>query len=225
MSNRLLAALFLLACASAFGHERHSQPAAGSSPAALDAPAVQAPRAPRGELEVFMSHLKQPEYLHVVVNPLPIYAMALGAVLLLAGLLRPIQGVREAGLALIVLAGASTLPTVLLGQRAYDRLYMQVDLEAQRWLDVHMSRAERLQWLFYATAGTGALALLATRRGRPAAGRLAQAALAGSAVCAAAAGWIAHAGGQVRHPEFRLGPPAHDAESMKERHRPSETPN
>jgi len=60
--------------------------------------------------------------------------------------------------------------------------------------------------VFYASGALAAVALVLSRLGRPAALRAAQASLCAAVFSAALAGWIIHAGGQVRHPEFRLGP-------------------
>ncbi len=225
----LSAALMAAVSVGVSAHEGHTKPAGGKGMAGMegmatpmDDPAVQPPRAAQGELKVMWSHLKQPEYIHVIINVMPLVGMGLGAGLLLAGLWLESDGMREAGLALIVLAGVITFPTVKFGQHAYDRLYEQIPLEAQQWLDVHMSRAERLQWFFYLTGALAAWALVSSRKKKPAAVRQAQATLAAAGLCAALAGWISHAGGQVRHSEFRLGPPLHNAKPMKEPHRHTE---
>lgn len=222
----LAAALLATGCIGAAAHEGH-QKSSGGQPQApmsmpMDEPAVQPPRPAQSELKVLMSHFKQPEYIHVIINVLPLVGMGLGAALLLAGLRLESEGMREAGLALVVLAGFITFPTVKFGQHAYDRLYEQIPLEAQQWLDVHMSRAERLQWFFYLTGALAAWALASSRKKKPSALRQAQASLAAAGLCAALAAWISHAGGQVRHPEFRLGPPMNNAKPMKEAHRPTE---
>jgi hypothetical protein len=188
------------------GHH-HEQPASG--PDQLQAPPMRAPV--QSELRLFLHHLTQPEYIHVLINPLPLFGMALGAALLAFGLRFENSGLRLGGLALIVLAGLMTYPTVKFGQHAYDRVYETIPLEAQQWLDVHMARAERFQYLFYLTALLGAWALASEKRRMPSAHRQATATLVGAALCAAVAAWISHAGGQVRHEEFREGPPAHNA--------------
>ena len=221
----LSAALLAAACLAASAHEGHVHPANGQkAPMAmpLDQSELQAPRPAQSEFKLFFHHLAQPEYLHVVINPLPLIGMGLGAALLLAGLWLKSEGIVEAGLALVILAGVITFPTIKFGQHAYDRLYEQIPMEAQQWLDVHMSRAENLQWLFYLTGALAAWALASSRRKMPSAQRQAWAALAAAGLCAALAGWISHAGGQVRHSEFRLGPPAHNAKPMKEGHRHTE---
>lgn len=227
----LIIGLLLAACGLSLAHERHGQkggaeapktPAHGEKAAALDDQSVAPPRPAQSELKVFLSHFNKSDYIHVLINPLPIYGMLLGAALLLAGLRLQSDGMRESGLALIVLAGVITFPTVQLGQRAYDRLYERIALEGQQWLDVHMSRAENLQWFFYLTAVLAGWALVSSRKKKPSALRQAQISLAAAGFCAALAGWIAHAGGQVRHEEFRLGPPARNAQPMTHHERPTE---
>lgn len=220
----LAAAIVLAFAAPVLAHEGMQQQkgAEDGMTMQMDDPSVQPPRPPVSELKVLVSHFKQPEYLHVIVNTLPLLGMGLGAMLLMGGLWLKSDGIIEAGLALVVLAAIATLPTILLGQRAYDRLYNQIPMEGQQWLDVHMGRAEKLQWLFYLTGGLAAWALASSRRKKPSATRQAQASLAAAGLCAALAGWISHAGGQVTHSEFRLGPPMSKAKPMQESHRPTE---
>ena len=206
------------------GHEHASGDAGrGQMPGMnmpLDQPAVQPPRPPQSELTVLAHHLTQPEYLHVVLNPLPPVGMGLGAAFLILGLWLGSDGIREAGLLLVALGGAIVFPVLKLGQHAYDRIYENIPLEAQQWLDVHMHRAESTQWLFYLTAALALWAFIGSRKENPAAARQAQAALIATILCAAVAGWISHAGGQVRHSEFRMGPPVHNAKPMQESSRP-----
>ncbi len=224
----LLSCVFLAsACLGVWAHEGHTKPAGEKGMAGMEAmaksmdePSVQPSRPAQNELKVMMSHLKQPEYIHVIINVMPLVGMGLGAALLLVGLRLESEGMREAGLALVVLAGVITFPTVQFGQHAYDRLYEQIPMEAQQWLDVHMTRAERLQWFFYLTGGLAAWALVSSRKKKPAAVRQAQASLIAAGLCASLAAWISHAGGQVRHSEFRLGPPMSNARPMKESHSP-----
>jgi hypothetical protein len=225
----LSAALLAAACLRALAHEGHAHSAEGQGQPGmegmampLDAAAVQPPRPPQSEWKVMWSHLKQPEYIHVVINAMPLAGMGLGAGLILAGLWLESDGMREGGLALVVLAGAITFPTIKFGQHAYDRLYDRIPLEAQQWLDVHMSRAERLQWFFYLTGALAAWALASSRMKKPSAVRQARAALVAAGLCAVLAGWISHAGGQVRHSEFRMGPPMHNAKPMLESRRQTE---
>ncbi len=227
--NKIIALSLTLVAAACLGvsaHEGHTHPAGGQGKAGMegmpmDDAAVQPSRPAQSEWKVMAHHFQQPEYIHVIINVMPLVGMGLGAGLIFAGLRLESEGMREAGLALVVLAGVITFPTIKFGQHAYDRLYEQIPLEAQQWLDVHMSRAERLQWYFYLTGALAAWALASSRKKKPSAVRQAQATLLAAGICAALAGCISHAGGQVRHSEFRMGPPMHNAKPMMESHRQS----
>lgn len=221
----LAVALGMALAAPAAAHEGPMKPAGGEEKAPMAMPmddaAVQPPRPSVRESAVLRMHLTQPEYLHVLIHPFPILGMALAAPLLLFALAVRSRGAKEAGLVLIMLASLGALATVKLGQKAYDRVYNGIELESQQWADVHMERAENAQWAFYLTGLLAALALAASRR-KPAWDKPATlGALSGALLCSALGGWIAHAGGQVRHSEFRLGPPVHDAKPMQGSHGPT----
>jgi hypothetical protein len=157
------------------------------------------------DLHLFLQHLKQPEYLHILLNPLPVYGMAAGALILLAALVMR----KEPSGALLWLAfmGAVTWFVFRYGHGGYDRVFAMSNADAQQWLDVHMHRAETWEWLFFST-GLAAFGALLTGKRLPAVSRrLSFLALALALASAALGGWIAQAGGQVRHSEFREGPP------------------
>lgn len=188
----------------AFAHEGHQhKKAAAPAPIAKVEPAA----APVEELTILRHHLRQPEYWHVLINSIPPLAMAAGAVLLLAALLHSAELAARGGLALIALGGAAFLPTLLLGQKAYDRLFDGLPPDAKLWADVHMARAEKTQVLFYLAGVVAAAGFVQAHRKKSSAKPLRLAALALAVCCAATAVWIAHAGGQISHPEFREGPP------------------
>lgn len=140
--------------------------------------------------------------------------MALAAPLLLFGLAARSRGAKEAGLVLILLTSLVTLATGKVGQRTYDRVYNRIELESRQWLDVHMERAEGAQGAFYLTGLIAAFSLVMSRRNIEWERRAAGGALSGALLCSALGGWIAHAGGQVRHSEFRMGPPDRNARPM-----------
>ena len=156
---------------------------------------------------MFLDHLSRPEYLHVLINPLPGAGMALGGVLLLIGLSRPKSATAEVGLGVVLAAGAIAFPTIKLGQRAYDRMFDTLAPDAQQWFGVHMARAERFQLAFYLAAAVAGWALVQSRRRSADARAWTVASLSFALACAALTGWIGHAGGQIRHDEFREGPP------------------
>ncbi len=153
-----------------------------------------------------MMGIVQPEYIHVLLNPFPVYGMAAGLFFLIVSLWRKKES--TPALAWLILMSLATGATIYYGERGYDRLFPALDPEAQRWLDLHMERAEDFILIFY-TVGAAALASWLAKRKWP---RLALAlewltvALALTSVCFGA--WIGRAGGQIRHSEFRQGSPA-----------------
>ena len=159
------------------------------------------------ELSLFLSHLKQPEYVHVLFNPLPLYGMALSALFLIYGLIRKDSGVQSAALLMIALVAVFTWIAIEYGEEGYDRVYSMSNADAQLWLKAHAARAGRFEFVFYVTGILAIGAFIAKKKNHPKAGPLVVTALALALLCAGAASWISHAGGQVRHSEFREGPP------------------
>ena len=198
-----LGALLSVPAAAHEGHHGHEM--ADGMPS-MTTPTQAAPHAAVGELALLRMHMMEPEYLHVLIHPFPILGMAIGGALLLFALIVKSRGARAAGLTLIVLASLGAFATVKIGQKAYDRVYDGLEGESQQWLDVHMERAENSQWAFYLT-GLLALVLVVAGRGKVWERGVTLTTLFGALLCSALGGWIAHAGGQVRHAEFRLGPP------------------
>ncbi len=92
------------------------------------------------------------------------------------------------------------------------------DVDGGKWLDEHMRRAEKFEWAFYFTALLAAAAIAAPFKWKKSALPLAVATLVLAAGSVALAGWISHAGGQVRHREFRDGPPPNVEEDAHEHH-------
>src|SRR6266699_3908070 len=62
-------------------------------------------------MNIFLQHLNSPEYMHVLLNPVPVYGLAIGVVgLLLAVIARNRTGIVIA-LGLVFLSGLSAWPT------------------------------------------------------------------------------------------------------------------
>lgn len=153
------------------------------------------------------------EYLHVLLNPLPVYGLAMGVLVLAVGLLARSKSARNIGLVVIVLCSASAWPVLIFGQHGYNHLYPQLDTESQQWLNVHMQRAERFIYVFYATALLGAVALATQKKWLKTNHALTWLTLIAAAASLGIGGWISRAGGEVSHSEFRneeIPPPETD---------------
>jgi hypothetical protein len=156
---------------------------------------------------MLLEHLHQPEYVHVLLNPLPVYGAATTLFVLVAALVARSRSAQMIGLLVLSLLGPATWVAVEYGEKAYDRVYSMSNADAQAWLDVHKKRAENSQYVFYLMALTALVALIAHRRPHKSAKPLTWLALALALISVNLAAWISQAGGQVRHSEFREGPP------------------
>jgi uncharacterized membrane protein len=158
-------------------------------------------------MNILRQHLSDPEYLHILINPLPVYGLAVGMLALGLALILRHQRVSIAALVLVFITALSAWPTYHYGEAGYDRVKAMSDPAGEQWLDEHMARGEKLIWAFYVLAGVSAVGV----------GTVAKWPRASIAVCAATfvlasatlavGGYISYAGGHVRHKEFRYEPP------------------
>ena len=153
----------------------------------------------------------KPEYIHTLINPIPVYGLALSAASLALALIARNKAAQVISLVLLVLCAASAWPVLYYGQHGYNHLASQLDDESKQWLDVHMDRAERFIYAFYATALLGIAALVSFKKFPRAAKPLSIVTLLASLAVLAIGGWISRAGGQVSHSEFREGSPPTNA--------------
>ena len=94
-------------------------------------------------LEGFLKGLEQPEYIHVFINPLPVFGLAMGSAGLIVGLALQSREARTVALALILIAAASAWPVFHYGQQGYDRVKGMADSEGEKWLGEHREGGER----------------------------------------------------------------------------------
>jgi hypothetical protein len=155
----------------------------------------------------FLAALRQPEYVHVLLHPLPIYGLAAGVFSLLVALITRSRSGQAIALLLILLTAAFAWPVAHYGHAAYDRVYSLSNNEAQPWLNWHEYLADRIVWVYYATSAFAAAALIGLWR-FPRLHRLALVLTTIAAVLALGLGGVlAFVGGKIRHAEFRHGPP------------------
>ena len=101
-----------------------------------------------------------PEYIHILINPLPTYGVAIGIGVLVVGLLSRSITMRNVGLVIILLSTGVVWAVVHYGQHAYNHLFPDLDSESKKWADLHMDRAESFIWDFYLTAVLSIIALV-----------------------------------------------------------------
>jgi hypothetical protein len=151
--------------------------------------------------------LRQPEYIHVLLNPLPVYGLLVGWVGLAIGLALRSRRAQIATLTLVLLSSISAWPVYEFGEQGYDRVLSMTDEDGEAWLDEHMHRAEDLIWVFYVLAALSAFAIAAPIKWPKSSVPLAVGVILLSAATLGSGAYIAYAGGRVRHREFRNEPP------------------
>lgn len=157
----------------------------------------------------FIQDLSQPEYIHVLINPLPVYGLAMGILGLVIALILRSRPAQIATLALILVCSAVAWPVAHYGNEAYDRVLSIADDTGDAWLKAHAHRADELVGFFYALAVVAAIAIFAPLKWPRSGLILTLVTLFFSVVVLGMGGYIAYAGGKIRHREFRneLPPP------------------
>ncbi len=151
--------------------------------------------------------LQQPEYVHVLLNPLPVYGLAMGLLALVIALCFRKRPAVITALTLIGVSAISVWPVAHYGEEGYDRVLAMEDEEGSAWLEAHMERAEAFEWIFYALAVLALAAILVPGKWPRAGLPLAISTLVVAAAALGLGGWIGYTGGKVRHSEFRNSPP------------------
>src|SRR5438132_1848493 len=147
--------------------------------------------------------LKKPEYIHVVLNHLPIFGTILGALALAISLILRSRAAQVTALIITLIAGASAYPVFVTGQRAYKAIRGMADDAGADVLDEHMDRAEKTIGVFYFLAALAIAGLLVPIKWPKSAVPLAALTLVVAIFCSGIAVYIAQPGGRVKHPEFR----------------------
>lgn len=158
-------------------------------------------------MNILWQHLSDPEYLHILINPLPVYGLAVGVLALALALVLRNQRVTIAALILVFVCALSAWPTYHYGEAAYDRVKAMSDPAGEQWLDEHMARGEKMIWLFYVLAGLAAIGVGAVVKWPRTSFAITVGTLVLGCATLGTGGYIAYAGGHVRHKEFRFEPP------------------
>jgi glucan phosphoethanolaminetransferase (alkaline phosphatase superfamily) len=158
-------------------------------------------------IDAILRNLQQPEYLHVLLNPLPVYGLAVALFGLIAAMYFGTRGGQVTALVLVFACAASAWPVAQYGEAAEDGVLAMADEDGQAWLKAHAHRADELIYLFYALALVSVAAIFAPKKWPKTTQPLTVATLILAIVSLGAGFYIAHAGGKIRHREFRNTPP------------------
>jgi hypothetical protein len=165
----------------------------------------------------FLQDLHDPKYIHVLINPLPVYGVAMGILGLIIALIQRSRRAQIAALFLILFAAISAWPVAHYGEEGYDIALSLADDPGGAWLKAHMHRADQLVWSFYVLAALAAAAIFAPLKWPKAKTGLTSITLVLAFIALGIGGYIAYAGGRVRHPEFRHeAPPPVPADADQE---------
>jgi hypothetical protein len=157
-------------------------------------------------MEPLLRSLRQPEYVHVLLNPLPVYGLLLSLIGLIIAFVLKSRRAQIATLALVLISSLCAWPVYEYGEDGYDRVLAMADDDGHAWLDEHLRRADKLIYIFYALALLSAIAIAAPLKWPTSAAPLIIAVILLGALTLGSGVYIAYAGGRIRHREFRNEP-------------------
>jgi hypothetical protein len=157
-------------------------------------------------IDGFLRGLRQPEYVHVLLNPLPVYGLLVSWIALVGALISKSRRAQIVALILIFITSISAWPVYEFGEQGYDRVLAMSDDDGHAWLDEHEARAEKFIYTFYALAALSMAAILVPIRWPKSSMLLAVVVMLLGAAALLSGGYIAYAGGKIRHREFRIEP-------------------
>jgi hypothetical protein len=157
-------------------------------------------------IDAFIRGLRQPEYVHVLLNPLPVYGLLISWIGLIVAVISKSRRAQIVTLILVFITSISAWPVFEFGQQGYDRVLAMTDDDGHAWLDEHQERAEKLIYFFYALAALSAAAILVPLRWPKSSVPLTIVVVLLGASTLSCGCYIAYAGGKIRHREFRNEP-------------------
>ena len=167
-------------------------------------------------IDTILRDLQRPEYLHVLINPLPVYGLAIALFGLLVAIYLGTRGGQITALVLVFACAISAWPVAHYGEAAEDRVQAMADDDGEAWLKEHARRADKLVYVFYALALVAAVSIFAPAKWPKSARALALTTLVLGIVSLSIGSYIAHAGGKIRHREFRTAPPPKTVEQASD---------
>jgi hypothetical protein len=157
-------------------------------------------------IQGILRSLRQPEYVHVLLNPVPVYGLLIAWIGLIMAVVLKSRRAQIVTLVLVLVSSLSAWPVYEFGQQAYDRVLSMTDEDGERWLDEHQDRGEDLIWIFYALAVLSAAAITVPIKWPKSSAPLVIAVILLGAATLGSGCYIAYAGGRIRHREFRNEP-------------------
>jgi hypothetical protein len=157
-------------------------------------------------IDGFLRGLRQPEYVHVLLNPLPVYGLLISWIGVIVALVSKSRRAHIVTLILMFITSISAWPVYEFGEQGYDRVLAMTDDDGHAWLDEHQDRGQKLIYVFFLVAALSAAAIIVPLRWPKSSVPLAIAVVLLGAVTLGSGCCIAYAGGKIRHREFRNEP-------------------
>ena len=158
-------------------------------------------------MERYSTLLNQPEFIHAAINHFPLVGLFVAMLALVVALAVKSRSGTLIGLALVVVLALSVWPVYEYGEAGFDRVLSMADEPGQAFLRYHAHLAERWVFLFYVTAGVAGLGLGSAWKWPRLLNPASLLTLILAAASLGAGLFIAHAGGEIRHREFRSDSP------------------
>jgi drug/metabolite transporter (DMT)-like permease len=155
-------------------------------------------------------NLNNSAHLHVLLNHWPIVGLAIATLGLLLAIFTRNRVAQIISLSLVIFTSATAWPVYATGEKAYKTIRGVADEDGADWLDTHLERADATVGYFALPPVLALLAIFLPRKFPRSSSPLLWLTLLASVVCLGLGAYIAEAGGQIRHPEFRSpeSPPA-----------------
>jgi len=121
------------------------------------------------ELTTLWQNIRAPEYLHLLLEPLPLYGLGLGLVFVIVSLVFGEIKSRMLALAIICVSCASVWPYIDLRDKATPRILATRSPEFAPLIQQQTQRRKDWSWPYYAMTLFSGIALLSARspKGRP----------------------------------------------------------
>src|SRR5438477_10358689 len=101
-------------------------------------------------IDGFLRGLRQPEYVHVLLNPLPVYGLLISWIALIAALISKSRRAHIVTLILVFITSISAWPVFEFGELGYDRVLAMTDDDGHAWFDEHQERGGDVIYIFLA---------------------------------------------------------------------------
>lgn len=117
------------------------------------------------ELTALWNSLGDAEYLHLLLEPLPLFGLGFGLLLLIAAFLMRDGKIRTLALIMVIASAASVQPYQAMRTKSEPRILALQDPSFHAITLAQSDRRKSAAWLYYAIAAWGTITLVTARKG------------------------------------------------------------